>query len=166
MTESVTVQIREAVLAEIEASKTATDFVRNDFEVAESYLPQTDLKDLPAAGKVWVVAMAKDDTIGTRGKMFQSEIPIQIALQQNVEDDDLTTINELVRIHGQLRKACIRTFSSLTILNPDNGSVITPAWLRNEAMRDGTGMPLMFMGLREHSVFEAYFTAFFQVHDQ
>lgn len=152
-----TVDLRTLVKDKIAADKTAENFVYNDFDgPTETYLPVSKLEELNEKGKVWVIALAKDDTIITRGRSFQSEIPIQIALQRLVRDTDVATLDELMELAEQLR-------ISVKDAIPDSSPF---AWLRNEALRDANGTPYHFTGLRERSTFESYFTAIFQVHEQ
>lgn len=151
---STTAAIRKLVKDAIESAK--PNFSVTDFSIAESYRPASKLTTLPAGGQVWVVGMAKDDGILTRGRAFQSEIPIQIAYQRAIADEtNLTLMDKLLEFSEELRKVA-----------KDAAADSAYAWLRNEALRDGTGFPYHFTGLRNQSTFESYFTAFFQVHEK
>lgn len=159
---SPTVVLRGLVKDAIEAAKTdATPIigealVETGFSLAESYLPSTQVKDVPEAGQVWIVALAKDDGILTRGRSFQSEIPIQVAFQKLVKTSEGTgPLDTLVELSEQLRKLAKQAVRERSDF----------AWLRNEALRDGNGTPYHFTGLRDRSTFESYFTAFYQVHE-
>lgn len=147
--------LRGLVKANIEEHRANEDFVVNGFEVRESYLPVASLTDIPPQGIVWIIGLAKDDRILTRGLAMQSEIPIQVAFQRLVADDDLPTMDLMVELAEQLRHAVKNAI-------PDTQPF---AWLRNEALRDQSGTPYNFAGLRERSTFESIFTAYFQVNE-
>lgn len=125
-----------------------------NFQVRETYLPVTRLRDLPIGGLLWIVSLAKDDQRLTRRRSYTSEIPVQIGYQRPITDvEDIDSINTIVNLQDQLRSVARQATS-------DNQAF---SWSRNEALRDEAGLPYNFTGLRERSVFESYFTAFYDV---
>lgn len=158
------IEISAAVLAAIEDKRdNATSwpsksrwsgspgFVLSDFETERTWFPYQHLEDFPCDGKVWVIGMGSDDeTTQSRTNTAKRVFPVQVALQIKVDPQDLEKIDQLVELHDQLREVCR--------LEVDLDSY---SWMMNESLKDDNGTPFSFMGLREGSFFEAFFTSQF-----
>jgi hypothetical protein len=86
--------------------------------------------------------------------MSQRDIPVMIALQKAVDPTDTDTIDDLIDLLEELRYT---TRIDVPVIATDY------TWLRNEVLKDETEMPYSFLGMREKSTFEAYFTAYYRV---
>lgn len=146
------VDIRDEIFTRIGVAKAASSFVLNGFTVERTWLPWSRLEDLDDNGKVYVIGQAGDDEDSKgRNDLSMIALPVQVGLQYpNVAFTDRTTIDTLVELYHQLRELC-RTGTDLDRFS----------WVRNEALKDENGTVYAFVGLREASVFEAYFTAYY-----
>lgn len=149
-------RVRAFVKAKVDAVKGVSGYVLNAFITEETYLPIQSLPNIDADGKVWFIGLGSDDSIISRGKAFQKDIPIQVAIQAKVDATDLTAVNQWVELEEQIRKSAAQS-------TEDESAI---AWLRNEALRDENGTPYSYGTLREEGIFLAVFTAVFQVYDQ
>ena len=128
-------------------------FVLEEFNVARSWMPMTELEEMPTGGQCWICMLAEDDMPSqSRTNTTRKEIPVQIAFQKVVDHDDLTVMDSLAEMVEQLREVCRLE------VDPDASSF---SWIRNEALKDSNDVPFSYAGLREGGFFEAYFTAFF-----
>ena len=127
--------------------------LKTDFEIEQSFLPRSRLQDLVPEGKLWIVCLDSDENRITRGRAYRKEVPIQLGYQQLVEDTDKTTITLLINLVDQLRRVCKNAFAG-------DSSIL---WVRTEALKDETGTPYNFVGLRESTTFESYFTVYYEL---
>lgn len=142
--------LRNAVYVAILAKKTANLYALNGFTVEESYMPRAAIKSFPAEGKVYIVGLNGDDSPNrSRTNLSLREVPIQVGLQKMADYSDMASMNDLVQVVEELRDTCRK-------LQLDEFQ-----WMRNEALRDDNGTPYSFVALREHTLFEAYFTAYY-----
>ena len=144
--------IRTAVYNAILAEQVAENYSDNDFTLAESHLPGSDLKSGSGAN-VWVVGLGGDEDTFLRDHSFQGEFPIQIVLKQRVDPTDVDAVDALDGLLDELKDTC-RTVGT-------NAASGTYHHTRNEALKDPTGQPLNFGFLREDGVFEGVFLAYF-----
>lgn len=142
--------LRGLVKDRIQTIKDAEKFVVNGWELAETYFPFQKITDLPEAGKCWVMGLASDDAPFSRSNSYTKEIPIHVGFQKMVSDPrKVSEIDPLIQLEQQLREA-------VAGMKHPNFS-----WVRTESLKDSNDTPFAFVGLREHNIFEAYFTAFF-----
>ena len=147
--------IRNLVHAAIDAKKAINGFVFNNFTTGAAWLPYGKVEDLPAAGKVWVVGITTDQTpLLSRTNMVAQEIMVQVAFQRVVNAQDEATLDACVELYEQLMAVARKS------VDPTE----TFTWLRNECLKDENGTPFSFVGLRQSSIFEAYFTAVYKTH--
>lgn len=160
------VELADAILAGIQAKlgDTPTDWpaksrwngspglvLPKDPEAARVWHPVHDLEDIPENGQIWVVGMAADDqTTKSRTNTALREIPVQIAFQKLVDPNDKAAQDILVEAEDQLREICRLEVDETRF-----------SWTRNESLKDDNGTPFSYTGLRQTSVWEAYFTAFY-----
>lgn len=157
MTQARCVQARKFLLAAITAAKSANEYAVSGFDIGESYLPHLSIEAATENGKVWLLGLASDQNVLSRPPANAAEefIPITVAYQKllpgNPDSDDVTTlIDNLLLFVQQLQDTC------------RNLDVRGLAWQRNEALRDPSGTPYSYTGLRDANVFESYFTAFYK----
>lgn len=151
---SVLVTLRDLLETKINAKKALNGFVFNNFDVGKAWIPYTRVEDLPANGKVWLVGLASD--FGgkvSRTNVCQWELGVQIAFQRACNPTDVPLLDSFVELVEQLRDVCRKE------TDQDTGF----SWNRDEVFKDENGTPYAFTSLREASVFEAYFTAYFNV---
>jgi len=129
-------------------------FILSKWESARTWLPYQALEDFPEGGKVWVIGMASDDEkTESRGNTTKRIFPVQVAFQIQVTDpQDSDHLDKLVELHDQFREVCR--------LEVDPGQEDF-SWMSTESLKDDEGTPFSFMGLRQGSYFEAYFTAYY-----
>lgn len=142
------VSLRTLIQSVINAAKSGmavTDFTLQ----AIDFPPAVNINDLPTAGLVSIIDMAPDVDVLTRNRVTQRTIPVQIAVQKKVTATDTTTIGKYKELVDDLQQAIIK------------GEYAGYSFTRAEALKDESGFPFSYVGLREHGVFEAYFTAFF-----
>jgi hypothetical protein len=147
--------IRQLVYDAILARKRAGGFTINDFELEITRQPLTSIDKAPPGGKVWIVGLAAADHVITRSKAFTRDVPVQIALQK------LITAGSPAENEAELDR-----YEDLEDELRDTARLVEHerfAWLRNEPLRDENGTPFSYAGLRQHSTFEAYFTAYYKV---
>lgn len=147
-------QLRQLVHDAILDRKRRAGYVVNDFELAMTRRPVTDVGKAPAGGKVWIVGLAASDQVLSRDRAFTREIPVQIALQLLLPDgvkDSEALLDRYEDLEEELRDTA-RTLEHEHF-----------AWLRTEPLRDENGTPFSFVGLREYNTFEAFFTATYKV---
>lgn len=158
--------IRDLVFDKIKDTKTASGYSFNDFELEKTYFPVTKLEDLNILpnGKVYIIGLAFD-TDGPVARTYagaQSEIPIQVVFQKTVKDPrDVTELDPLVNFVEELEATC-----RLEVVNSNDEDEGGPApkpyqWLRSTSLKDENEVPFAYVGLREASVFEAWFNAFY-----
>lgn len=134
--------------------KRTGQYIQSDFELEQTYYPWQKLSDIPQAGKVWVISLAADDTIQTRGYAFKREYPVQIGLQK-VLDGDPRKLTQEIDTYRQLEEQLRDTLREAVKEHRQFG------WMRTEALKDENGTPFHFTGLREQNTFEAFFTAYY-----
>jgi hypothetical protein len=144
--------LRDLINAAIVAKKATNGFVDNSFDVAAAWIPYTRVEDLPAGGKVWLVGLASD----FGGKLSRTntckwELAVQIGFQKVCQPTDVAAIDSLVELVEQFRNLCRKE------VDPDTAF----SWNRDEVAKDENGTPYAFTSLRDVSVFESYFTAYF-----
>jgi len=150
------VTIRQLVYQAIHAKKLAGGFVDNDWELDWTYLPYQELKDIPPNGKVWIIGLAHgDEEALTRGNLTSMEIPVQVGFQRlvNASPAGRSVLDMLVELVEQLREVCRKEVAA-----DDNGF----SWLRTESLKDPDETPYSYMGLRQASSFETYFTPYYK----
>jgi len=153
MSLSYLVELEKKVEEKINAAKSASEFVFNDFTVERTPYPMENVENLPAAGKVYIVGMGSDEERGeSRQNTCKAEAPIQIGYQRAVVPTDTDTIDALKLLIEQLRDIVRKE------VDPE---VDWASWNRTENLKDDNGTPYSYMGLREGNFFEAYFTAFY-----
>ena len=144
--------IRRAIYDEVAARKAAQQFVDNTFDLAETWMPFQQLKDIPAGGKVWIIGLAGgDQNRESRGSLYTELFAVGVGYQVKVTDP--TSVAELdphVEFMEQLKKACRE-------IDPTYYT-----WTHTEALKDENDVPYAFVGLRQATVFESYFTAYYQ----
>jgi hypothetical protein len=149
--------LRQIIFDAIDEKRRLNQFLINDFEIEQTYFPWQRLEDVPEAGKVWVISLAADDKLLTRADTFERDIPIQIGLQHKLKGakpGDMTLeIDRYRELEDQLRDAC-------RLATKDHSHF---DWRRTEALKDESGMPYSFTGMRQNSTFEAYFVAYYHV---
>lgn len=122
-------------------------------KLSNFHLPQEELVDLTANGRVWVVALVGDqETPQTRNYSCIETIPIQVCYQckiANLQDDAF--IDKRIELSEQLKKVVRKTAASPNVYT----------WMRTEALKDENGTPFGFIVMRESSVFMCVFTAYF-----
>jgi len=148
--------LRQLVHDTILARKQAGGFVVNDFKLGMTHRPIVSLPDVPDAGQVWIIALAADDFKTDRADGFTREFPVQVALQKVLKQGSAADQDKLIDLYedleDELRDACRAAVA-------DHGHL---TWLRNEALKDENGTTFNYVGLREASTFEAFFTAFYK----
>jgi hypothetical protein len=146
------IEIRDALLAGINAKKTANGFTYNDFATDWSNQPVTDLAEFPAEGKVWIVVLASDDEQSESRirNICKKYVPVQVAIQRQCDQGDKTLQDTMVTLEDQIREY-LRTEFTLAGWQ----------WCKCEALKDDNGTPYSYMGLREVGIWETYFTATF-----
>jgi hypothetical protein len=152
------VLLRKAIRQAIEEEALGGGYCVSGFLIGESYRPFTDLENAPANGKVWLLGMASDQDVITRPPVNCAEeiIPITVGYQKllagNPTDDAVTqVIDGLVLFYEQLQSTC------------RNLNLQFHAWQRNESLKDPSGVPYSFTGLRNANVFESYFVALYKL---
>lgn len=149
MADTPEVALRKAVYTAIAAAQVAESLSIFDFTLEQTHYPHADLKALPDAGIVTVICLAIDEDKITRGNAYQAEVPVQVAVQKKVDPTDTAGIDEYLGLVGELRDVA-RTLDHDTF-----------AWQRTDALKDQNGTPFHFVGLREASTLEAFFTAYY-----
>jgi hypothetical protein len=149
---STTTTIRGAILAGIQSAKDAESYIRNNFDLDETYLPYESLPKMSSGGHVWIISLGFDDAPKqSRTSMADRIHPVQVALVHKVNPHDNTTCNELVELYEQLSDTCRKL------------SAEGYTWLRNEALRpDENQLPYSFQHFKDGSVFLAVFTAYYK----
>lgn len=160
---SAKVTLAQLIETKVNDYKAAAKFADNSFAVERTYFPTQRLPDVPEDGKLWIISLAADDAIVSRGNLYTSEIPIQLAYQRLLSikpaekgkgPQDLTTvIDTLIELEEQFRDAV-----QDAVIGNENFT-----WLRNEALKDENETPFSFTGLREANTFETFFTAVYSV---
>jgi len=98
------------------------------------------------------VGLAGDDgPKQTRSNLSQKEIPVQFGIQAALTEMDIDVIDDWIETEEQIRDHLRKTF--------DHASY---SWMRTDAIRDESGLPLTYAGLRETLMFETYFTTYFR----
>ena len=151
------VTLAEAVETAINTAKSGTGLVYTTFQVQRTWLPQHRLVELATTtGKVWIVGLASDDEGDlSRTNMARKELPIQVAVQRAVEDPTSVAgrdlIDNMIELEEQIRDICRKDVK-----------LEGYSWFKTEALKDENKTPYSFVSLREGSVFESYFTAFYR----
>lgn len=136
----------EAILIQRDTQQNAS----SNYDVIQAYYPETELKNM-VRPRVYVIGAQHDDDKLTRCNARMLTLPIQIGLQAKVQPTDVSTMDSLMTLGESLRTAAAK-------LESDKFN-----WLRNEGARDQNNTPMNFMELRERHVFQALFTAFYQL---
>jgi hypothetical protein len=151
-------EIRNAVKTKFQATKDAAGFTINDFDLAESYLPEISLKTL-SKPRLSVVGLGFDDIRLVREPQGELILSVQCALQSKldgakIKSNDLTEGDNLVEFLWELYQDC------------RDDSLVTGkhySWMQTLALKnEDTGLPYSFANIRETHTFEAYFTAFYK----
>ena len=162
---------RNMVLDAINAYQLAPGFAYNGFAAAASYIPFQKIEDPNTkAGKVWVIAAytteydrkTRNDPSGNTPPLVKRDLAVQVAYQQSdINPSDIPTLDALLLTQEQLRDA-VKNYNYTQPVTPS----FAPLWVRNEVLKDESGVPFHYYMLREATVFENYFTAFFTIPHQ
>lgn len=152
---SILIDIRDEIHTRIALKRTLEEFTFNDFTLVKTWYPFQKLElmgDHPG-GKVYIIGLAGDDAPNqSRSNVALREVPVQIGYQKPISNlQDTDSIDDLILFVEQLRDVCRKD------VDLDGYS-----WSRNESLKDENGIPYSFVGMREASLFESYFTAFYQ----
>lgn len=147
------VSLRDEVHTAIQAAKSATEYVYNDFELIKSYGDFRQLKGT-SNGIVSVKGLGFDEERLDRAKSKQAEIPVQIGLLNLVSPEDTSSLDTLVELYEELMETCKNDFL---------GS-ISFTWQRTRVLRESEeSLPYDFNLLLTDSVFFVAFTSFYKV---
>lgn len=124
----------------------------SNLQIAETWLPRSELSDIRIKPKFWLVAGQGDEEVMSRGNVTSAEIPVQCALQKLVTPSDTATIDSLVVVLDKIKTACRKY--------PDWMDPYT--WIRTDVMKTPEGEPVPYVGLRDEGTFEAYFTVYYK----
>lgn len=153
---SLITELRDEIYTRIAAKKAATEYVYdNDFTLERTWRPYEQLEKLSndhPTGKVYVIG---GNPIGytnqSRTQLVLAEYSVMLGFQRFVEDiDDVDEIDGYTDFLEELEDTC------RIEVNPEQYS-----FTRLEYLRDPDGLPLSFLGLRDASTFEAYFTVYY-----
>lgn len=154
--EDVIIILRKLLAELITDGKEAGQFLVNDFDIEESYMPYEELtklnKDHPQ-GKLFLIALPSDQSNKSRGNLALQDAAVLVGFQKGriSASDAVATIDRYVNLMGQIQNVC-RTF------DPDNYS-----WSRTECIKDENNIPLSYVKLGQSSVFESYFVVFYNI---
>lgn len=148
------IECRNAVLAQIVAD--GPSYAIQDFSAEATYIPQETLKSLAEKPAVKVIGKGFDqDRIVRSSTKTQLELPVEVAVQKQVDLSAATLTNELDNL-VLLTQQIMDTVASDTL---SDKFIFT--WLRTEAARDDNDLPYSYDQLRQESVFQAIFTAYY-----
>lgn len=147
---AVQVTIRDAVYDKIVASKST--FVITRFDVEKTYFPSEDLENLAEQPKVKVIAVGfgnNRERVYRDGKAVQLDVPVQVAIQQKVDQKSNPIIDRLVELVEQIMNVC-----------EDDELVIGKdyTWMRTEPLKDENDLIYSYESLSSNGVFQAVFT--------
>lgn len=150
-----TIEVRGEMATRISLKKALGEYVFNDFNVVETYLPYQRLETFSTehpGGKLYVIGLAYDQaTNKSRTNLTLEEVPVMVGYQKYVSNvSDVDAIDNLIRFVGELYDTARKDFD-----------LDGYTWLRNESLKDENNTPYSFLGLRDAGLFEAYFTAFY-----
>jgi hypothetical protein len=145
--------VRAAVRNAIDAEAADGAYSISQFSPQQSHLPSDKLEAIKEP-KVYVVGFGGDETSITRGRAFEIEQPVQVILKQLIDATDLAAVDALDSLLDELKDTCRAVAGS--------GSNYRFTHLRNEAMKDPSGLPLNFVLLRQADVYEGAFLAVFK----
>lgn len=151
--------LRDLVYLTLGVKKAADEFTFNNFGIEKTHIPYELLWTLPndfPGGKVYVVAGVPGDleVINRQNATAAREWSVMVGYQKgNVPREDNTVLDTLDNLVSELETMCR--------LEIDSNSEFS--FTRLEYLKDENGVPFDFYGLREQSLYEAYFTAFYKL---
>lgn len=159
--------LRTALATKIADQKTAEDYIYNNFNIEETWLPREKLVDLKKDnpnGKLWLVTSSFDDTPNNtrkKGGLCTRECSVMLGYQiAGINSQDLEAMDTIVQLIHEFYESCRK-------LNPDDYPLLDPEdfsspyyqWTGTVAQKDEDGIPYTYTSLQAHNLFEAYFTA-------
>lgn len=139
--------LRTALHDAIAAQASSPGYSVTTFTLREACVPSANLTDL-ATPIVTVIALDFDEVLLGRSLLAEGEIPVQFALQAQVDPSDLVACDALLDFQDELRGTA-KTLAGYR-------------WLRTEPLKDQNGVPYSYTNLREQNTFEAFATAWFK----
>lgn len=150
--------LRDEVYTMLATKKSNTEFnYGNDFTLERTWRPYELLDKFAGSnptGKVYVIGSTPIGYANqSRTNMVLGEYSVIVAFQRLVADlDDRDEIDSYVDFVQELEDAC------RTEINHPSFS-----FTRLEFIRDPDGLPLSFIMLRDASMFESYFTVYYNI---
>lgn len=146
--------IRRGVFEAIKAKKnSASPFTFNNFEIVQTLDIKEMLETIFERPTVIVQGLNYDaERIVRTPQQIKTEIPVQVAFRYGLIERNETLEDSLLEMVDELQVVAIKV------------NIPHYTWQRNESLKDDNGMPFTFKGLRENSIFESFFTAYYQAH--
>lgn len=128
-----------------------SDLLVRDVDVVESFLPRVDADQLTERCRISLVAPGIDDDrvrVTRCNSAFTTHVPVLIALQRNLDQNDLDIVDLHVAFLEQIMDLCEVDFTIGTVQY---------SWQTSTPLRDPNGLAYSYEDLSKSGVFTAIY---------